>query len=502
MIKRSVIVLVLLCAAQKESTADVISAKADSVSATLYRSDKGQQDLALITERRTIRLEKGANTLHFDGIASSIIPQTAQIIGVASRPRESDFDYNLFDAATILTKTIDKPVELITAPIKSPETRQMGVLKSDRGVLSLEGGNGLEAIGCAGPPARLIVDSPKDLRAKPSLSVVLHSQKTETRTIELAYLAGNIRWSASYVATVGKDQRHLDIEGRIIINNDTETSFQNVPSRFVAGDVFRVSTTAEHRYVVPKVMRDCWGMSRTSDPVYDVRATIPWPNLFAVNTPLLRSGIVPGAAMSSVAAPSGAAMKVTEEKLGDLKLYRLDEPIRIAAHQEKLFHFQAFKNVEADPIQFIDTPNVAFPNGEAILGWRIRNAKSKGMGKPLPKGSLTFYDAQNSYLGTDTIKSDVADNEELVIRSQLRGQVVYSYTLAKSEPYAHRSTHQLDMVNATDHPVSVELILPSVLIARISSGLSGVISKDNFQIWPTSLSPHEKKSVVYVMENP
>ena len=194
MIKRWLIALALIGAAEMASAAEVISTKPDSTSATLYRSDRGQQDLTLITERRTVRLERGANTIHFDGIASSIIPQTAQIIGAAKSPRESDFDYNLFDAATILAKSVDEPVELITSPIKAPEKRQMGVLKSDSGVLSLEGENGVEAIGCAGPTARLIVDLPKGLRSKPSLSVVLYSEKTETRTIELAYLASNIRW--------------------------------------------------------------------------------------------------------------------------------------------------------------------------------------------------------------------------------------------------------------------------------------------------------------------
>ncbi len=147
--------LVLLLLAGGAAAGEVVSTAPDAVSATLYQSYRGAPDVALIVETRTVDLPAGDSVLRFDGVASTLIPATAQVSGLAEPPRESDFDFALFDAATILRKSVGQPVDLVESPPKSAEIHHRGELAAEQGVITLKGDEGLESFGCGGPAARL-----------------------------------------------------------------------------------------------------------------------------------------------------------------------------------------------------------------------------------------------------------------------------------------------------------------------------------------------------------
>ena len=71
--------------------AQVVSARPDSVSITVYRDSAASADiggegflggLVLVTEDRTIDVPAGAGKISFRGVADGIVPQTAKIQGL------------------------------------------------------------------------------------------------------------------------------------------------------------------------------------------------------------------------------------------------------------------------------------------------------------------------------------------------------------------------------------------------------------------------------------
>lgn len=452
--------LVLLLLAGGAEAAEVVSKAPEAVSATLYQSYRGLPDVALIVETRLVDLPAGDSVLRFDGVAASLIPATAQVSGLTVPPRESDFDFDLFDAATILRKSAGQQVDLVEAP----EIHHRGELISDQGVVALKNGEGVESFGCGGPPARLEVPVPKGLRSTPSLSVHLHSDKAERREVHLAYLAGNLRWHAAYVAKIAADGRHAALTGRIVLDNDTASGFENVPARFVAGEVNRTFGTRAPTIEAQPVRHDCWGLARTTDPIgWDPGMDYLRRVVSAINA----ARIVAGAQddfVTNAAAPAPMAMRATMQKatletLGDLKLYRLSEPIHIAARQQKYFDFADFAKVEMESAYLVSYPSgAAVENGSAQSIWHFKNREEKGLGRPLPKGSVTLYDARGGYLGEDSLR-DVADREEFDLKGPPAGAVTFDHWLASEtrEQGKVRRNHVLILRNQLAESAKVEL---------------------------------------------
>lgn len=454
----------LLLLAGGAAAGEIASKAPEAVSATLYQSYRGLPDVALIVETRTVDLPAGDSVLRFDGVASTLIPATAQVSGLAEPPRESDFDFALFDAATILRKSVGQTVDLVESPPKSAEIHHRGELAADQGVITLKDEQGIESFGCGGPAARLEVPIPAGLRAVPSLSVRLQSDRAERREVHLAYLASNLRWHAAYVAKIGADGRHVALTGRIVLDNDTASAFDNVPARFVAGEVNRGRSTQAPRIIAQPVNRDCWAAARTTDPVgwdpgWDYLQRMMGLMMAQVEISGARNAITAVAmAAPAPAPPMGKA--VTLETLGDLKLYRLAEPIHIAAKQQKFFEFLSFPKVEADPSFIVSyADNDRIEGGAAQAVWHFKDRQEKGLGQPLPRGNVILYDHRGAYLGEESLRTDVAEREEFDLKGPRLGEVTFDHWLTREEHGAGKVErgHMLVLHNNLAQAASVEV---------------------------------------------
>ena len=480
---------VLLLLAASVSAADVVSKAPDAVSATLYQSYRGMPDVALIVETRTVELPAGDSVLRFDGVASSLIPATAQILGLAEPARESDFDFDLFDAATVLRKSVGQSADLVETPVKAPEIHHRGTLVSNQGVLALKGEEGVESFGCGGPSARLDVPIPVGLRAVPSLSVHLHSDHSEKRVVHLSYLAGNLRWHAAYVAKIAENGRRLALMGRIVLDNDTTTSFTNVPTRFVAGELNRTRATTPPAIAAQAVQRDCWSLAKSTDPVgWDpgadyLRRMVALMEQQAPVGVTANKMMMTANAVAPVSAPAivpGAQQNfVTQESLGDLKLYRLSEPVRIAARQQKFFEFLSLPSVEAERIYLVTFPNATTVEGASAQAvWHVENLAAKGLGKPLPKGAVTLY-AGGVYWGDDVVQSDVADGGKFDLHGPRLGEVVFDHWVTSES----RSQGMIERTH--------------ILILRNMLGVEAVVDVPKAAGDRVRLDPHETRRLTY-----
>ena len=180
-------------------------------------------------------------------------------------------------------------------------------------------------------------------------------------------------------------------------------------------------------------------------------------------------------------APGAIANSVTQETLGDLKLYRLAEPIRIAAKQQKFFEFVSFPSVEAElsyVVPFLLGATVE--NASAQLVWHLHDSRAKGLGKPLPRGPVTLYAAAGgAYLGDDLLQKDVAEGETFDVRGPRLGEVVFDHWLTSETRWGGQveRSHTLVLRNMLTVPAQVEV--PPAAGTKIT------------------LAPHETRQISY-----
>ena len=229
------LVLAAACAAghaRAQDDVSVVSPRADSIAVTIYRDD-----LALITETRTVSLPESPVTLVLDGVVETLLPQSAVIADAARPLAESNFGFNRLTPKSLLERSIGETVTITrTNPVTGTVTRSAATILSvgDGVVLQIAGGT--EALYCSGLPERLELERiPSELLAKPQLSVKLAAGDAGPRTVKVSYLAHGFAWSSDYVAHLNERSDRMTLKGWATLTNSTGTAFEQAEVQVVAG---------------------------------------------------------------------------------------------------------------------------------------------------------------------------------------------------------------------------------------------------------------------------
>ena len=147
--------------AQDEVT--VFSPRADSVAVTIYRDD-----LALITETRTVDLPAGAVTLVIEDVVETLLPQSAIVTELGRPLAESNFDFDRLTPRSLLERSIGETVTITrTNPATGRVTRTAATIVSVGEGVVLQTADGIEALYCSGLPERLeLMRVPDELLAQ------------------------------------------------------------------------------------------------------------------------------------------------------------------------------------------------------------------------------------------------------------------------------------------------------------------------------------------------
>ncbi|WP_229726673.1 DUF4139 domain-containing protein [Sphingomonas alpina] len=344
--------LTLLVAALPASAQMLVqSEKIDAISVTLYRDpgrSQGAADgnwpggYALITETRTITLPAGRSTIRFEGVSEGMMPETAIVTGLPRRVNEKNRDARLLGPATLVDAYLKRRVTIRrTDRATGKTTIGEAVIQAgpNRGVV-LTTAEGIEALGCSGLPEALSYPGvPEDLAAKPTLSVVTDTVTAATATIQLSYLAQGFDWSAHYVARVADDGDTLDLFAWLTVVNGGSQGFAAANTNAVAGAPNKEANQPLPKGPEPALHLSCWPMDNTSThPGWGIDPPArPEPVPVAmmaygadiIVTAQRRSGL-----MAESAVPVTVIM-AKQEELGDLKLYRIPEPVTVAAMSRK-----------------------------------------------------------------------------------------------------------------------------------------------------------------------
>jgi hypothetical protein len=318
-----------------------------SLAVTIYNGNLG-----LVRDRRRIELQSGVFTLPFPGVASqidatSVAFQSLDDPGSVS-VLEQNYEYDLLTPEALLNKYVGEEVTLYVWKDKSEVAVPARLLSTQGGAVYQIG----DSI-ALNPPGRVVLPALKgDLKALPTLLWTLDSARRGSSQVEASYLTGGLDWKADYVATVGADDRSLDLGGWVTLTNTSGASYPDAKLKLVAGDIHR-APLEEGQLVAAQALRAADAAAKASSfeertffeyHLYD----LPRPTTIKNNqTKQIRLLEVDGVKTAKTYTLAGAPWYYTQE-------YGGEKGIKVGVYQE-------FENTKANRL------GVALPAGVVRL---------------------------------------------------------------------------------------------------------------------------------------
>jgi hypothetical protein len=488
----------------------ITSSEIKAVSVTLYRDPaRGQGAMnasnpggyALITETRTITIPAGESNIRFEGVAEGMFPETAIITGLPGGVREKNRDARLISPAGLVDAYLMRSVHLKRTNRQTGKViEQDAILRAGPyGGVVLETSEGVEALGCSGLPERMLFDGvPDGLAAKPTLSVQTISDRAVTVTVQLSYIAQGFDWSANYVAEVNEDGKTLDLFAWATIANGGAQSFVAANTQAVAGQPNKERNRQPPPPPASYLSLQCWPL--------DITSTHPRQYLYQVPPPPPPSPVYAPVAVNALdesiivtatrAKGAPIAIQAVQEELGDLKLYRIPEPVTIAAQSQKQVAMLQKTGVKFERIytatvdQFDDLPS-AVP---FLL--RMKNVKDKGLGLPMPAGGVVLFEPVKGTLllaGQDDVADRaIGDDVEFKVGQSPDVQLSVKQTISRVD----KKVFSLTLTNARAVPIIAEILIPY----ELANTPKGLVRKNGGWMWRTTVPANGEVGLGYELK--
>jgi hypothetical protein len=511
-------ILSLLASAPAFAQGVVKSAAPDSVSVSVYRAPDRDSDTAmnlnwlegyaLVTEKRTVDIPAGKATIRFEGVAAGLFPESAIVTGLPSGVREKNLDADLLSPRSLYARMFGRPVTLRrTLPGSGPGSggvrEERAVIRSGvDGAAIVQTAVGFEVATCGGLQDELIYpEAPKDLSARPTLSIETEAAQAHRATVSLSYLAWGFDWQTNYVVTMNPDGRTADLSAWVTLASSDSTSFADAETAVIAGEVNREDSG---RGAVPTggelVLRcSLSSMVPIEQPQLVEPVMAPAPMMMESAADI----VVTGMAMKS--APMNAPVTVQQEGLGDLKLYRVPVPVTVAANAQKQVALAQKTGVKMEALYRAEVWEDSANTVRQML--RTRNRKEEGLGLPLPGGPVTVFEPQGDavLLSGEGGLADRAVGEDVEIMLANATQVsIEAETIKDTE---RTQTVRLTARNARAVPVQFEARIASNAGTQIQGAKtvragSKITRKDGRTIWAVTIPANGTVSWDYTLVRP
>lgn len=409
------------------------------VSITIYNND-----VALVQDVRQLPIANGRSRIEFPDVSARIRPETLSFNAADTSIIEQNFDFDLLTPQKMMEKAIGQTVTLVrTNPATGVETRERAEVLSTAGGVVVKIGSRIEVLRDDGLPVRVVFDRvPPNLRARPTLSVNVDSNRAGTRPAQIRYLTAGLGWSSDYVALYDEARGTIDMQGWVTLTNATGTTFSNADTLLVAGSP---------------------GQGRRGYGGYD---------------PALRK---PGTETAD------------RERLGDYYLYPISGRTTIANNQTKQVSFLDVQGVKAAKVYSRELGwlvSDSSPQNVASM-LEFSTSRDQGLGDALPAGAVRFYqrDSKGSpqFIGESTIGHtpmgstlrlqtgaafDIFMQSEVEKRDAIKESEWESYARYRvikddgtistyelqEQPTYYRTTMRYTFTNAKDVPVDVQFV--------------------------------------------
>jgi hypothetical protein len=513
--------LVAALSAAPAAAAEILAAPPSDLIVTVYRAparSSGSIDLAqldgfaLVSETRTVQLPAGVSRLRFEGVADGIEPASAIVTGLGSGVIEKNRDARLLSPSALMASVVGKPVELLRTNRKTGKTERLsGTILSDAGGgVVFQTAQGIEALRCSGLPETFRFEPAADLSARPTLSVLVRMPRAATLSVTLSYLARGFDWAADYRATVSRDGTSIDLGAWVTLANSNGVGFPAAHTQVVAGRVNREDGEVDPIDLGGPMIAQCWPRGSTSDAPMNL--SVDRFNRSAVN------GIAPAA----MAAPRlenvlVTAQKVSQEQLGDLKLYRVPERTTLASRQSKQVRLMDRSSIPVAIVYGADLNANDLTAAPAQRWLRTRNTTANHLGLALPSGTVevfAFHDGER-LLEHETGLRDIAVEQEVEIDmgaspdvrvSQVKEQTGIDSAHADLLPLVPgvtlrtvkvEATQRVEISNARATAIEFELRLKLPEAARVVRADHALDAKNGRPIFRVKVPAHATATLRY-----
>ena len=494
----------------------VTSAEPEAVSLTVYRGQKYNNapidknwptGYALITEIRTVTIPAGESVVRFEGVAEGMFPESAIVTGLPKGVKEKNRDARLLSPQGLVDAYLKRQVTLTRTGKATGvvRTQEAFITAGPYGGVILQTAEGYEALHCTGLPERMGYGGiPANLSAKPTLSVITNSDNAVTAKLTLTYMAAGFDWQANYVAQVqerdatGKGK--VDMFAWLTLANGGNQSFINANTMAIAGEPNRVRRGAQARPTGGALNIQCWPQQRTHQvpyrPGYKPEAISlsldSRIDLYAL--PTTENITVTGSRIRAAYITAPVAVVVAEqEDLGDLKLYRIPEPVTVNAKGQKQVAMLVKPGASFEHYYAANVDN--FGEGSRPMAFMLRseNRVEKGLGLPMPQGQvIIFEDSRYGPLLTgESSLIDRAVGDEIEMRVGNSSDVRISITRISEKSKKQR--WKLEVTNARNSPVNIEVEIPYQLRGRPDN----IQKIDGMPTWKTTLPANGDATLFY-----
>ncbi|HEX8667869.1 MAG TPA: hypothetical protein VF727_05800 [Allosphingosinicella sp.] len=485
------------------------SAAPQNVSVTIYRdpnrpASQGMNlgwlnGYALISETRRILVPAGDAEIRFEGVAGGILPESAIVTGLPEGVVEKNQDAWLLSPASLVDRSLGRRVHIRrTSLATGAVTEHEAVIRSGpAGAVVLQTAEGFEALRCTGLSETIVYpEVPQGLSAKPTLSVRTRSSRAVEATVTLSYLASGFDWQANYVAAVDRAGTRLDLFAWVTLANGDETSFVGANTQAVAGHLNREDSRRDRPPAREGLQLRCWPQQRTSDIPEEiglpegVPAPAPPPPMEAADSAI----VVTGSRIRTNMAQ--------QEELGDLKLYRIPDPVTVAANSQK-------------QVAMLDKPKVRirsiyrqrFTLDEqghrgALRVITTKNRTGEGLGLPLPAGRVVLFASgyDRPVLIGEGYIDDSAVGEDVEVEIAEASGVITRQRELRRDAKTGATEWEIVVTNDRPTPVTFEAEIGSSSIKAASK--ARLSTRDGRMLWTTRVPANGEARLRYKSSSP
>jgi hypothetical protein len=473
-------------AGQAGAQAIVNSPAPDRVAVTVYRNpDRGLEPLnlqwlggyALVSETRRVSLPAGTSELRFEGVTAGIVPQSAIVTGLGEAVLEKNRDARLLSPGALLDAYLGERLTLRRTSRATGQVRtQEAIVRATADGVILQTEAGFEALRCTGLNETVVAPVvPADLSAKPTLSVRVRSPHAIQRDVTLSYITNNFDWQADYVGDLSPDGRTLKLFAWLTLANGDDTGLANADTNAVAGKLNRERVYVERGEAKPVVL-NCWPSGTTSDIAHEVTAISQLSEEIVVTGSRMMAPAPPPPPPPPAAERDGGVM-ASEERLGDVRLYRVPIQVTVAARSQKQIALLRQPLVKFETVLRLRPYQGPFEGPlERVL--ITHNRKAEGLGLPLPAGKLALFGIRQGrrvLLGEGSI-----DDHTIGEKVEIKVATATGVRAVQVHERDRRGEYRLTLTNDLPSAQTVEIELP--LEARAVSG-DRLVKRDGWMLW-------------------
>ena len=221
-----------------------------SIELTVYNDN-----LALVKETRPITLTLGLNEIRYADVPAMIDPTsvrfTSRTSPAGTRVLEQNYEYDLVGADKLLEKYLDQAIEIVTKDGASHKGKLLNgngdvILMADDGQVTVLRRDEIRTFTFPALPEGLIT--------RPTLVWTVDTDKAGSHTTDVTYLTGGLSWQANYVLLLAENEKALDLNGWITLDNHSGAAYKDAKLKLVAGNIARAATDNNEKLMLARTV--------------------------------------------------------------------------------------------------------------------------------------------------------------------------------------------------------------------------------------------------------